>query len=198
VVNNNWVLLRRLSSVFESLSYHVGLKAHETCCHLVSIGIQPLKIRIKGSYIYHISNVFITTALEFIRYIPEFVLLPPLNQQVLLVRQSRLVIMFYAQYQMNLGPIQCLTRTPYWISSMDCLLSSSTKQLLTSIDTQVGLVYSSNPYLIQLILIILAFTSNALEDDAQIQTDRLNEYQHTYLLHQTQQMYINVLWQYLL
>lgn len=191
-------MLRRLSSVFESLSYHVGLKAHETCSRLVSIGIQPLKIRMKGSYIYHISNVFIGTALEFIRYIPEFALLPPLSQQVLLVRQSRLVAMLYAHYQMNLGPIQCLTRMPYWISSMDCLFSSSTKQLLHGIGTEVGLIYSSNPYLMQLILIILAFTSNSVADDSQIRTDQFNEYQHTYYLHHTQQIYINVLWQYLL
>ena len=81
---------------------------------------------------------------------------------------------------------------------MDCLLSPSTNQLAQSIVSQVGLIYSTDPYLIQLVLIILAFTSNSLEEDPKNENDRLNEYQHTYFLHRAQQTYINVLWQYML
>jgi hypothetical protein len=56
-VEQDWSVFTRLSLFFDSLSYHNGNKAYEMYQHLSSMSPQPLKIRIKASYIYDMNDV---------------------------------------------------------------------------------------------------------------------------------------------
>jgi hypothetical protein len=195
---HDWLVLRRLFVVFDSLTFHVGSKAYETYRCLSAIGMQPLKIRLKASHIYDMINLLTMTALRFVAYVPQLSALPLINRHALLIRHTRLLIMYYVHYQMNLQPWQQLTHMPCWLSSFDCLLLHATRRLFNEINVQIGTIHSDDPYLIELIMIILALTPNSLDDNRKRFTLCLDEYRHTTLIHRIQNDYINLTWNYML
>jgi len=155
-------------------------------------------MRVKASYIYDLGNSFNNIALKFIKSIPQFILLPSLNKQTLLLRNTRPVIAFYSYYHLNLQPVQTLTQTSYWITSMECLFIPSIRHLHDEINHLVGHLSFIDPCLIKLILVILAFSTNNIDYDHIIMTHQLDEYYHTFILHKIQNMYIELMWKYMM
>ncbi|CAF4031230.1 unnamed protein product [Rotaria sordida] len=196
--NNDWLLLNQLSLNFDSLNYHIVSRAYEIYQQLLSVGILPLKMRVKASYIYDIMNTFVDTALEFIKSIPQFISLPFLNKQALLIRNTRSLIIFYSYYQLNLKSIQSLTQTPYWKASLDLILLPTTRCLHNEIKYHIGRVSFSDPYLIKLILVILAFSTNNMDHDDITVTHQLDEYYHTLVLNNIQNIYVELMWKYMI
>jgi hypothetical protein len=167
-------------------------------CELLTIGIQPLKMRAKASYIYEMTNSYVNSSLEFVKSVPQYSLLPPLNKQTLLMRNTRPGIMFYASYQMNFKSVQRLIQTPYWITSIECLLLPSTKCLCDELTSEIGHISFIDPCLIKLILVILAFSTNNIDHDEMIFNQQLNEYYHTFVLHRVQSIYVELMWKYMM
>jgi hypothetical protein len=143
---------------------------------------------------YEMANTFTNVVLEFIKSIPQFISLPVLNQQVLLIRNIKPMIMVYAYYQMNLKPIESLTRTSYWLTLNECLFLPSTRHYHDTIKYLIGCISSIDSYFIKLILILLAFSTNATHHD-EIYFD---EHNHTIKLHRIQNIYAELLWKYML
>jgi len=188
-----------MSSIFDSLTaHHVTSKANEIHHQLSSIGLQPLKMRAKGSYIYELVNTFADVALEFIKVIPQFILLPSRNKQALLMRNTRSVIMFDIHYQLNLKPVKILTETPYWISSRECVFTAPTRHLHDEINHLVGHVSFIDPCFIKLILVLLAFSTNNIDDDEITIIQQFDEYYHAFILHQIQNLYVELMWKYMM
>ncbi|CAF0907449.1 unnamed protein product [Rotaria sp. Silwood1] len=196
--HNDWLLLNQLSFNFDSLNYHIIAKAQEIHQQLLSAGIQPLKMRAKASYIYDMMNIFADTALKFVKSIPQFISLPTLNKQALLIRNTRLLIMFYSYYQSNLKPIQSLTQTPYWKASLDFIFLPSTRCLHNEIIYHIGHVSLADAYLIKLILAVLAFSTSYMDHDDMSVTHQFDEYYHASILHNIQNMYIELMWKYMM
>jgi hypothetical protein len=155
-------------------------------------------MRIKASYIYDMASTFADVVLGFVKLIPQFVFLPPLNKQALLMRNTRPMIMFHSHYQMNVNPLQRLAETPYWIASLNCILLNSTREMHDQLNDQVGQILFLDPCLIKLILVILAFSTNNLDHDERTITEQLNEYYHAFLLHKIQNIYVELLWKYMM
>jgi hypothetical protein len=155
-------------------------------------------MRVKPSYVFDLANTVTDVTLKFIKYIPQFILLPCLNQQALLLRNTRPTILFYAQYQLNLKPIQKLTHKPCWMTSVEYVFPPSTKRLMDEISYLVGQVSFIDPCLIQLILVILAFSTNNIDHDHMTITHQLDEYYHGFLLHKIQNMYVELMWKYMM
>jgi len=155
-------------------------------------------MRVKASYIYDLAKTFSDIVLQFIKVIPQFILLPSLNKQALLMRNIRPVIMFYSHYQLNLKPVKSLTETPYWISSTECVFSPSTRHLHNEINHLVGHVSFIDPYLIKLILVLLAFSTNNIDDDEITIIPQFDEYYHASILHQIQNLYVELMWKYMM
>ncbi|CAF4656779.1 unnamed protein product, partial [Rotaria sp. Silwood2] len=195
--NNDWLLLNQLSFDFDCLNNHIVLKAQEVHQQLLSVGIQPLKMRAKASYIYDMMNTFADIALKFVKSIPQFISLPTWNKQILLIRNTQPLIMFYSYYQSNLKAIQSLTQTPYWKASLEFILLPSTKCLHNEIKYHIGRVSFADPYLIKLILVILAFSTNNMDHDDMTVNRQFDEYYHTFILHNVQNMYIELMWKYM-
>lgn len=155
-------------------------------------------MRVKASYIYDLVNTFADVALEFIKVIPQFILLPSLNKQALLMRNTRPVVMFGVHYQLNLKPVKSLTQTPYWISAIECVFSPSTRHLHDEINYLVGHVSFIDPCLIKLILVILTFSTNNIDHDEIKIIQQLDEYYHAFILHQIQNIYVKLMWKYMM
>jgi hypothetical protein len=190
--------LHQLSSTFDSLTDHVISKAHEIHHQLSFIGIQPLKMRVKAIYIYDMANTFANVVLEYIKSIPQFISLPQMNQQILLIRNIESMIMFYAYYQMNLKPIESLTQTSYWLTLIECFFLPSTRYLHDIIKYLINCISSIDPYFIKLILILLAFSTNNIHHDEIASTHHLDEYDHAFKLHNIQNIYVELMWKYML
>ncbi len=151
-------------------------------------------MRVKAIHIYDMVNTFANVVLEFVKSIPQFIALPRLNKQILLTRNIKPMIMFYAYYQMNLKPIEILTQTTYWTTLIECLFLPSTRHFHNIIKHLVNCISSINPYFIKLILILLAFSTNNLHYN-EIYFD---EYDHSYKLHKIQNIYAELMWKYML
>ena len=190
-------MLRQLSSTLDSLTDHVISKAQEINHQVSSIGIQPPKLRVKATYIYDIANTFTNVALGFVRSIPQFSLLPPLNKQALLMRNIRPVLMFHSHYQLNLRHIQKLCQTPWWITALDCIYSPSVRDTHYEINYQIAQLAFIDPCLIKLILVLLAFSTNNIDHDEITITDHLDEYYHAFRLYKIQNTYADLTWKYL-
>ncbi|CAF3370803.1 unnamed protein product [Rotaria socialis] len=191
---NDWLLLNKLSVDFDSLNYHIAAQANKLHQRLLSIGIQPLKMRAKASYIYDITNTLTDTGLKFIETIPEFISLPDSNKQALLMRNARSFTMFYTHYQMNLKPMQTILETPYWQGSVEFILSSSTIYLHQQVKYQIGRISLADPYLIKLILVILAFLAHNIDYNDITISQQLDEYYHSQILHRKQNIYVELMW----
>ena len=165
---------------------------------LVVLGIPPLKVRVKATYIYDIANTFAETVLDFLKFVPHFIALPLLNKQALIKRNTRAMIMFYTYYQLNLKAVQNLCETPYWIASFNCILSPSTRAMYDKLIYQIGQLSFLDPCLIKLIIILLAFSTNSIDHDEKIIIDQLDEYNHALLLHQMQNIYAELTWKYMM
>lgn len=184
--------------MFDSLTDHVIFKAREMHEELSCQSVPPVKIRMKGTYIYDIANTFAAAALDFLKLIPQFRTLPSLNQAVLLKRSTRPMIMFYTSYQMNLKTVQKLCRTPYWIASLNCVLSPPIREIYLKLVYQIGQLSFLDPCLIKLIIALLAFSSNNIDHDEKIFAERLDEHHHALLLHRIQNFYAGLTWKYLM
>ena len=184
--------------MFDSFTDHIIFKAGEMHDELSSQAVPPVKMRMKGTYIYDIANIFAAAALDFLKLVPQFLALPGLNQTVLLKRNTRPMIMFYSSYQMNLKIVQKLCRTPYWIASLNCILSPPVREVYYKLVHQIGQLSFLDPCLIKLIIALLVFSSNNIDHDEKIFAERLNEHYHALLLHQIQSFYAELTWKYMM
>jgi hypothetical protein len=184
--------------MFDSFTDHVVFKAREVHYEVSSQGVPPVKMRLKGTYVYDIANTFGAAALDFLKMVPQFCALPSLNQSVLLKRNTRPMIMFYTSYQMNLKTVQKLCHTPYWIASLNCILSPPIREVFHKLVHQIGQLSFLDPCLIKLITVLLSFSSNNIDHDETIFAERLNEHYHALLLHQVQNFYAELTWKYMM
>lgn len=163
--------------------------------YLSSMSMQPLKIRIKASYIYDMKDVITLAGLNFFKSIPQVPLFAEDIQQILYARHARIFLLYYTHYQMTLEPLRKLTAMPCWISSLDCLLSRSTNRLFQEINRQVARIHSVDPYLTQMILLLLAFTSTSIDVDDHSASD---DYRSSFVIAKMQNMYSELLWNYMM
>lgn len=162
------------------------------------LGVPPLKLRMKATHIYHIANIFAMAVLDFLKFVPEFATLPILNQHALIKRNTRAMIMFYTHYQLNLKAVRKLCQTPYWIASINSILSSSSREMYHRNNHRISQCLFLDPCLIKLVTILLAFSTNNIDHDEKVIIDQLNEYHHALLLHQIQNIYVEITWKYLM
>ena len=139
--------------------------------HLSSMSVQPLKIRIKASYIYDMHDVMTLAGLNYFKSMPQLPLLAKEIQQILYVRHARIFLLYYTHYQMTLEPMCRLTKMPCWISSLDCLLSRSTIRICQEINRQIARIHSVDSYFTQMILLLLVFTSTSIDVDDHLAVD---------------------------
>ena len=152
-----------------------------------------MKIRNKASDVYEFFNFLTLNALEYLQSISHFKLLSTVNKQILLLRQSHLVIMYYTHYQMNLEPVRRLRETPCWISSFDCLLLHSTHELIDQIIDELDLLYSFDSHLIQLILLILTFNIDSADESS----PTFDRFHYRSIFFEIQSFYVDLMWKYM-
>lgn len=192
------MLINKLSYNFDSLNYYIEIKANEIYQQLLSIGVQPLKMRAKAFYIYDVINTLAETGLKFFQSIPQFMSLPITNKRALLMRNARSLIMFYAHYQMNFKPLQTILETPYWQASLDFILLPSTIYLHHQVKYHIGRISLGDPYLVKLILVIIAFSANNADHNDITISQKLDENYHGMILNKIQNMYVELLWKYMM
>jgi hypothetical protein len=118
--------------------------------------------------------------------------------RILYVRHARIFLIYYTHYQMNLDPICKLTQMSCWISLLDCLVSRSTNRLFQEINRQIARINSSDPYLTQLILLLLAFTCTSIDFDDHHHHQISDEYRSSSVIFKIQNMYVELLWNFMM
>lgn len=169
------------------------MKSYEIHQQVSSVGNQPLKMRIKTSYIYDLINIFHHITIEFTRSIAKFSLIPSVNMQILLSSNLRSVTMLYTYFYMNFEPTLSLIRTSTWLTSIECSFSPDIHEIYNHIKYSIEQMIHLDSNLIKLILIILIFSSNQ-----QILTRNFSEPYHTTCLQRLQNIYTELLWKYML
>lgn len=164
----------------------------------MSIGVQPLKIRSKARYIYDIVNSFVNTAIRFLQTIPHFDSLQTFNKQTIIRRNLKPFILFYSYYQSTMPAMKSLALTPYCKSSLDFIFSPSSIHLHDQMKYRIGRVSLVDPYFIKLILIIIAFSPNNIDSNEMKFNYDFDEYYHTIKINKIQEMYVELMWKYIM
>lgn len=154
-------------------------------------------MRGKASFLCDLIRTFADNALKFVKSTPHFMSLSIFNKKVLLKRNVRLLIVFYSYYQMNLPALQRLIETPYWKASLDCIPLSQSIWLHKEIRYRIGCVSLIDPYLIKLILVLITFSTNNI-DHNDIMTRQHDEQYHSLLLYKIQNIYMDLIWKYMM
>lgn len=169
------------------------MKSHEIQQQISSIGKQPLKMRVKTSYIYNLIDIFHHITIDFTGLISKFSLIPYTNRKILLSSNLRTLTMLYTYFYMNFEPILSLIQTSSWLTSIECSFSNEIREMYNQIKYSIDQIIHCDPNLIKLILIILVFSANQ-----QISIKTFDEHSHTHILQEIQTIYIDLIWKYML